>query len=84
MTATDRVLTAEEAAALRDAATADELETAARALRARWVAEALEDLAARYPADIFPDDGTSRDAISGSALRTVLTAQAKLHRDGAQ
>ena len=39
---TRRVLTADEAAQLRDAATADELEQVAREVRARWVAEALE------------------------------------------
>ena len=45
------------------------------------VAKALEDLAAHYPADIFTEDGTSRDAIAGTALRTVLTAQARYWRD---
>jgi hypothetical protein len=45
--ATPRVLTAEEAAGLRDAATADELEAAARKVHARWVAEALDDTADR-------------------------------------
>jgi hypothetical protein len=41
------VLTAGEAAVLRDAGSADELESAARVLRARWVAEALHELVGR-------------------------------------
>jgi hypothetical protein len=44
------------------------------------VAAFLDDLAAYYQADIFTPDGTSRDAISGTALRTVLSAQAKALR----
>ena len=51
-------------------------------LVARAVADELDRLAARYPGDVFLDDGTSRDAISGTALRTVLTAQARLWREG--
>ena len=41
------VLTAEEAAVLRDAGSADELDAAARVLRARWVAGALTQLVGR-------------------------------------
>jgi hypothetical protein len=65
-----------------DVAERDAFEAVASRLRARWVAEALEELAGRYPADVFPAGSDSRDAISGTALRTVLTAQAKLHRAG--
>ena len=39
------LLTVDEATALRDAGTADELEAAAQPVRARWVAEALDALA---------------------------------------
>lgn len=44
------------------------------------ISAAFEGLAAHYPAAVFPETGTSRDAISGTALRTVLTAQARLYR----
>lgn len=48
------------------------------------VADAFDRLAACYPADVFPPDSTSRDAVSGTALRVVLTAQAALYRGEVQ
>jgi hypothetical protein len=32
----------------------------------------VEDWAGNYPPDVFPGDSDSRDAIAGTALRTVL------------
>ena len=65
------------------------LDVVAPVLRGRWVVEALEkaaevleDLANRDPKSVFPPDGTSRDAISGTALRAVLTALAAEYRAG--
>lgn len=46
----------------------------------RAIAAKLTQIAACYPADVFPPDGTSRDAVSGTALRVVLSAQAALYR----
>ncbi len=48
----------------------------------RAIAANLRALAACYPAEVFPADGQSRDAVSGTALRVVLTAQAALYQDG--
>lgn len=48
-----------------------------RRIGAAVAAAAFEGLAACYPAAVFPETGTSRDAVSGTALRMVLTAQAK-------
>ncbi len=58
------------------------LAAAAPAIGRRAVAAALARLAACYPAEVFTPDGDSRDAVSGTALRTVLTAQAALYQDG--
>jgi len=41
------------------------------------VAAWLRDKAKNYPADVFTPDGTSKDAIAGTALRTVLLALAR-------
>lgn len=35
-------------------------------------ARLVEERAGRYPEDVFPADGTSRDAIAGTALRRIL------------
>ena len=49
----------------------------------RAVREALEmaaqiplDYELRYPVDIFPPDGTSKDAIAGTALRRIMPSVA--------
>lgn len=41
------------------------------------VAGHLEKMAAKYPADVFPDSSTTPDAYAGTALRLVLTREAK-------
>jgi len=46
------------------------------------VVAAFRHLAAYYPDDVFPEDGTSRDAIAGTALRKVLTASAAMWERG--
>lgn len=40
------------------------------------VANHLEYMAARYPAEIFGDEGKTSDSIAGTALRIVLTNEA--------
>ena len=46
-------------------------------------AQHLEVLAANYPSDLFRSDGTSRDAISGTAMRHALyTAAGLLRQEG--
>ena len=44
------------------------LEAAAPHIREQ-IASRMEVLAANYPADVFSPEGTSRDAISGAAMR---------------
>ena len=59
-------------------------EAAARAVAAaerEACAQHLEALAANYPPDIFPPNGTSRDAIGGSAMRHALTNAARSLRE---
>lgn len=63
------VLTAEEHGLLRDAETADELEAEARKVRARWIAEALEELADEYAPTVQPDGYLSGTAIGSATLR---------------
>jgi hypothetical protein len=58
------------------------IHTAVAHVVAATVAEEFEALAAHYPEGVFTPAGTSRDAVSGTALRTVLSAQAKLWRAG--
>lgn len=65
-----------------DADTRAEIEDMLAGLVADVVAYILENLALMYPADVFPPDSDSRDAIAGTALRTVLTAQARRWRAG--
>jgi len=58
------------------------LEAVAGDIAAAAVAGELRRLAAYYPAEVFPEGGTSRDAIAGTALRTVLTANAQAWERG--
>jgi len=44
---------------------------------AALLADHFDQVAARYPAEVFSPDGTSPDAIAGTAIRVVLTQEAK-------
>ncbi len=74
------VLTAEEAGALRDAETADQLEAVARQVRARWVADALEALADEYAPTVQPDGYLSGTAIGSGTLRELAAEYRSGHR----
>jgi hypothetical protein len=50
---------------------------------AKRIGDFVAGLAANYPEDVFPADGTSRDAIAGAALRRLLPIIASDIRGGA-
>ena len=45
------------------------------------IATAVEALADNYPEDVFPPDGTSRDAIGGTAMRHAYRNAARVIRE---
>jgi hypothetical protein len=45
------------------------------------IAAHVEALAANYPEDVFPADGTSRDAIGGTAMRHAYRNAARSIRE---
>lgn len=49
--------------------------------REQIIAAHLERMAEYYPASVFAEEGHAPDAIAGTALRTVLTAEAKRLRE---
>lgn len=45
------------------------------------IAAAVEAIADNYPEDVFPSDGTSRDAIGGAAMRHAYRNAARTIRE---
>lgn len=45
------------------------------------IAAAVEAIADNYPEDVFPSDGTSRDAIGGTAMRHAYRNAARTIRE---
>jgi hypothetical protein len=45
------------------------------------IAAAVEAIADNYPEDVFPPDGTSRDAIGGTAMRHAYRNAARFIRE---